>query len=242
MLGADMDRNRGDRGDQDRRVVGETGIPPIGAIGKVSQLSFGIAAPGEMTTNLMTANTAGGAAGQCADLLNDFKVGHGIGASPFRQTVAQCFGILVGSIVGAIVYLALIPDPQGMLLTEQWPAPAVATWKAVAEALSLGLGSIPASARWAMLAGAAAGLLLGVLELALPAERSRYLPSAVALGLAFVIPASVSLVMAFGALLTWLFAARAPGLATRFAIATAAGLIAGESIIGVATSFWNMAR
>ena len=224
------------------RVVGETGIPPIGAIGKVSQLSFGIAAPGEMTTNLMTANTAGGAAGQCADLLNDFKVGHGIGASPFRQTVAQCFGILVGSIVGAIVYLALIPDPQGMLLTEQWPAPAVATWKAVAEALSLGLGSIPASARWAMLAGAAAGLLLGVLELALPAERSRYLPSAVALGLAFVIPASVSLVMAFGAVLTWLLAARAPALAARFAIAAAAGLIAGESIIGVAASFWDMAR
>lgn len=223
------------------RVVGETGIPPIGAIGKVSQLSFGIAAPGQMTTNLMTANTAGGAAGQCADLLNDFKVGHGIGASPVRQSVAQCFGILTGSIAGVIVYLALIPDPQSMLLTEQWPAPAVATWKAVAEALSLGLGSIPASARWAMLAGAAAGLVLGILELALPAERAHYLPSAVALGLAFVIPASVSLIMAFGALVAWLFAARSPALATRFVIAAAAGVIAGESIVGVAASFWDMA-
>jgi uncharacterized oligopeptide transporter (OPT) family protein len=222
------------------RVVGETGIPPIGAIGKVSQLGFGIAAPGQVVTNLMTANTAGGAAGQCADLLNDFKVGHGIGASPLRQTVAQCFGILTGSIAGTLVYLALIPDPQSMLLTEQWPAPAVATWKAVAEALSYGLGSIPLTARWAMLGGAAAGLGLGFLELSLPATRVRYLPSPVALGLAFVIPASISLVMAFGALIAWLFAVRFPNLTTRFAIAVAAGLIAGESIVGVAASFWDM--
>jgi len=222
------------------RVVGETGIPPIGAIGKVSQLGFGIAAPGQVVTNLMTASTAGGAAGQCADLLNDFKVGHGIGASPFRQTVAQCFGILTGSIVGTLVYLVLIPDPQGMLLTQEWPAPAVATWKAVAEALTYGLGSIPLSARWAMLGGALAGLVLGLLEVSLPATRVRYLPSSVALGLAFIIPASISLAMAFGALVTWLFAVRLPNLATRFAIAAAAGLIAGESIVGVAASFWDM--
>ena len=37
-------------------------------------------------------------------------------------------------------------DPAGMLITEQWPAPAVATWKVVAETLSSGLGSIPVSA------------------------------------------------------------------------------------------------
>jgi len=224
------------------RVVGETGIPPIGAIGKVSQLGFGIAAPGQVVTNLMTANTAGGAAGQCADLLNDFKVGHGIGASPLRQTVAQCFGIFTGSIAGTAVYLALIPDPQAMLLTEEWPAPAVATWKAVAEALSYGLASIPLSARWAMLGGGIAGLVLGLLELAMPPARSRYLPSAVALGLAFVIPASISLIMALGAVLARLFTAGFPSLAARFVVAAAAGLVAGESIVGVAASFWDMAR
>jgi len=31
------------------------------------------------------------------------------------------------------VYLLLIPDPAAMLVTSEWPAPAVATWKAVAE-------------------------------------------------------------------------------------------------------------
>jgi len=223
------------------RVVGETGIPPIGAIGKVSQLGFGVLAPGQAVTNLMTANVAGGAAGQCADLMNDFKVGHAIDASPSRQAVAQCFGILAGSVVGTLVYLALIPDPQGMLLTQEWPAPAVATWKAVAEALANGLDSVPPSARAAMLVGAVAGITLGVLEALMPPWRAAYLPSAVALGLAFVIPASISLMMFLGALVAWIVAMRSERLATRFTIAAAAGLVAGESIAGVGAAFWAMA-
>ncbi|HBC02511.1 MAG TPA: peptide transporter, partial [Pseudomonas sp.] len=140
------------------RVVGATGIPPIGAIGQLSQLSFGVFAPGQVPVNLMSANTAGGAAGQCTDLLNDFKVGHVIGAAPGRQLVAQCLGILLGSMVGVLVYRVLIPDPQSMLITPEWPAPAVATWKAVAEALTGGLGALAADIRWAMLAGGPCGV------------------------------------------------------------------------------------
>jgi uncharacterized oligopeptide transporter (OPT) family protein len=221
------------------RVVGETGIPPIGAIGKLSQLGFGIAAPGQTVTNLMTANVAGGAAGQCADLLNDFKVGHAIGAVPARQAFAQCCGVAAGSIVGVLVYLALIPDPAAMLLTEAWPAPAVATWKAVAEALTQGLGSVPPTARIAMLVGGAVGLVLGVLEAG--PRPPRWLPSGVALGLAFVIPASISLTMFVGAVAAWALLAWNARFANRFALAAAAGLIAGESIVGVAASFWDMA-
>jgi uncharacterized oligopeptide transporter (OPT) family protein len=218
------------------RVVGETGIPPIGAIGKVSQLGIGIAAPGQAVTNLMAANVAGGAAGQCADLLNDYKVGHEIGASAVRQSVAQACGIGVGAVVGVAIYLALIPDPQSMLLTAQWPAPAVATWKAVAEALAGGFGAVPGSARGAMVAGAGAGIVLGWLE-----PRWRYAPSAVAFGLAFVIPASICFTMALGAVAAWIFARRAPSLAARFTIAAAAGLVAGESLVGVAESLAGLA-
>jgi uncharacterized oligopeptide transporter (OPT) family protein len=221
------------------RVVGETGIPPIGAIGKVSQLGFGIVAPGQAVTNLMAANVAGGAAGQCADLLNDFKAGHGIGASPARQAIAQCCGVLTGSAVGVAVYLALIPDPSSMLLTEQWPAPAVAVWRAVAEALAQGLGSVPASARAAMLVAAVAGVILGALE-SRP-RAARWLPSAASLGLAFVIPASVSLMIFAGALLAWLFAALRPALAERFTLAAAAGMITGESLVGVAAALAGLA-
>lgn len=224
------------------RVVGATGIAPIGAIGQLSQLSFGVLAPGQVTVNLMSANTAGGAAGQCTDLMNDFKVGRAIGATPWKQVAAQCIGIAVGSIVGVLVYKALIPDPKAMLLTEQWPAPAVATWKAVAQTLGAGLSALPDSVRWAILAGCLAGLALGLLDVALPARRARFLPSAAALGLAFVLPASVSLVMALGAILTWLAGLRWPRLTRDYAVAVAAGLIAGESITGVGASLWQLAQ
>jgi uncharacterized oligopeptide transporter (OPT) family protein len=224
------------------RVVGATGIPPIGAIGQLSQLSFGAIAPGQVAINLMSANTAGGAAGQCTDLLNDFKVGHAIGATPSRQVIAQCLGILVGSLVGVLAYRLLIPDPQTMLITPEWPAPAVATWKAVAEALTSGLGSISLDIRWAMLAGALAGVALGMLEGLAPVWRLRWLPSSAALGLAFIIPASISLMMAFGALLAWLFAARWGNLAERFVIVAAAGLVAGESLAGIGISLWQLLR
>lgn len=224
------------------RVVGATGIPPIGAMGQLSQLGFGVLAPGQLTVNLMSANTAGGAAGQCTDLLNDFKVGHVIGASPGRQAVAQCLGIALGSLVGVLVYELLIPSPQSMLITPEWPAPAVATWKAVAEALGGGPDALAGETRLAMLAGALVGLPLGVLEALLPPARLRWLPSSAAFGLAFVIPASVSLMMSLGALLAWLLAVRSRQLAERFVIVAAAGLVAGESIAGIAASLWQMLR
>jgi uncharacterized oligopeptide transporter (OPT) family protein len=223
------------------RVVGATGIAPIGAIGKLSQLSFGLVAPGQVAINLMSANTAGGAAGQSTDLMNDFKVGLAIGATPHKQLIAQCIGIFIGSVVGVLVYLMLIPDPQTMLLTEQWPAPAVATWKAVAQTLTHGLESLSPEIRWAIVTGSGFGVLLGALD-GLLQRAARWLPSTAALGLAFVLPASTSMMMGLGAVLTWLVSRRWPSVAERFAITAAAGLIAGESITGVGASFWEMLR
>ncbi|MDH4551814.1 OPT family oligopeptide transporter [Pseudomonas sp. BN607] len=224
------------------RVVGATGIAPIGAIGKLSQLGFGLVAPGQVAINLMSANTAGGAAGQSTDLMNDFKVGQAIGATPHKQLIAQCIGIFIGSVVGVLVYLVLIPDPKALLLTEQWPAPAVATWKAVAETLTQGLGALAPELRWAIAAGSAVGVVLGALDSLLPRRAARWLPSTAALGLAFILPASISLMMGLGAVLTWLVSCRWPSIAERFAITAAAGLIAGESIMGVGASFWEMLR
>ena len=212
------------------RVVGETGIPPIGAIGKVSQLTTGVTAPGETTANLIGANVAGGAAGQSADLLNDLKVGHLIGTPPGYQVVAQMFGVLTGSLVGSVVYLHLIPDPATMLVTEEWPAPAVATWKVVAETLSNGFGAIPASALWAVVMG---GLLGAIGAWVQHRFAPKWMPNIPAFGLAMVIPASISITMFLGSLVGKLLERYRPSLAQRFLIAAASGLIAGESLTGV---------
>ncbi|MDD5629002.1 MAG: OPT/YSL family transporter, partial [Elusimicrobia bacterium] len=44
------------------RATGETDTTPIGAMGKITQLTFGVLAPSNITTNLMTASVTAGAA------------------------------------------------------------------------------------------------------------------------------------------------------------------------------------
>ena len=218
------------------RVVGETGIPPIGAIGQVTQLNMGVLAPGQLTPNLTAANVAGGTAGQCADLLNDFKTGQIIGADPTRQVIAQCFGVLTGAIVGSLAYIVLIPDPVSMLITDDWPAPAVLTWKVVAEALHQGIQAIPVHARWAMVVGAFVGVLCALGERYGPKWLTRLMPSAPAFGLAFVIPASISLSMGIGAIAAYALQRYVRSWSARFLMVAAAGLVAGESMTGVVSS------
>ncbi|WP_454063819.1 OPT family oligopeptide transporter [Candidatus Nitrospira salsa] len=215
------------------RVSGETGITPIGAMGKVTQLTFGLLNPGNVTSNLMAANVTGGAAGQCADLLHDLKTGLLIGASPRFQAFAQIFGVLTGSLVGSAVYLILIPDPQTMLLTSEWPAPAVATWKAVAEVFQDGLDAIPPGSVAAMTIAGFVGIGMVLLAQGVSSRVSRWIPSASTMGLAFVIPAWNSLSLFLGALLGVLLMKFAKTWTERFLMALAAGLVAGESLAGV---------
>jgi len=215
------------------RVSGETAITPIGALGKITQLTFGVISPANVTTNLMTANVTGGAAGQCADLMHDLRTGQLIGATPGFQVVAQLFGVLTGSLVGAFAYLLLIPDPQTQLLTAEWPAPAVATWKAVAEVLSRGLEAMPQGAMPAILIASVFGVGLALVDSLWASSLKRFLPSASAIGFGFVIPAWTAISLFVGAIAAALVLWRFPDWAERRIVVVAAGLIVGESLAGV---------
>ncbi len=218
------------------RVSGETGIPPIGALGKVTQLTFGLVNPTNVTENLMTANVTGGAAGQCSDLLHDLKAGLLLGASVRAQAAAQFLGVLVGSLAGSAAYLVLIPDPASMLLTKEWPAPAVATWKAVAELFRDGIDAAPVGALQASIIGAVVGTMLAVVHRFMPERYSEWWPSAVSIGLAFVIPAFNSISLCLGAIAAAIATRLASEWSRRFILPIAAGLVAGESLAGVASA------
>lgn len=215
------------------RVTGETDITPIGAMGKVTQLFFGVVAPGGVTSNLMAANVTGGAASQCADLLQDLKSGRMVGAAPRAQALAQVFGVTAGALAGSAAYLVLVPDPKSMLFTEEWAAPAVATWKAVAEVLAHGVSAMPPGSLAALAVGALVGATLTVLERRLPPRWGRWVPSPASMGLAMVIPAFYALSMFAGAVLGSILQRLASSWSRRFLLVLAAGVIAGESIVGV---------
>jgi putative OPT family oligopeptide transporter len=222
------------------RVSGETGITPIGAMGKVTQLLFGVLTPGNAAANLMAANVTGGAASQCADLLHDLKSGQLLGASPRFQLIAQLFGVLAGATVGSAAYLVLIPDPAKQLFTDEWPAPAVATWMAVAELFQTGIAAMPVGSVEGMLVGGVAGFVLALLEKLLPPRVAALLPSPASMGLGFVVPAYNALSMLVGGLGGALLRRWVPSWSGRFLIVVGAGLIAGDSLMGVGIAIWKI--
>jgi len=221
------------------RVAGETGITPVGPMGKVTQLTFGLLDPQNVAGNLMAANVTGGAGSQCGDMLHDLKTGLMVGSSPRLQALAQVFGVLAGALCGCAGYLVLIPDPAGMLLTEEWPAPAVAAWKGVAELFRDGIEGLPPMAVEAMLIGGGLGIGLAILEKVVPEKARKWVPSPAAIGIAIVIPAYYAISMFIGGMISFVAHRTNPTWAKRFVIVIGAGLIAGESVIGVCLAIYR---
>jgi putative OPT family oligopeptide transporter len=215
------------------RVAGETGITPVGPMGKLAQLMVGALQPSAAGANLAAANITGGAATQSADLLDDFKCGFLLGTPARLQAIAQICGALTGAAVGSAVYLQLFPRPAEQLLTPEWPAPGVATLKAVAELFRTGFAVLPPGAAAAFWTAVAVAATLSILERLLPSGWSRFLPSPAAVGLGFVIPAGNILTIFAGALIAGTAGRVFSGWSQRYLVSLCAGFIAGESLARV---------
>jgi putative OPT family oligopeptide transporter len=218
------------------RVTGETDTTPVGAMGKVTQLTFGALSPGNVNVNLMSANITAGAATSAADLLTDLKSGYLLGANPRQQFRAQFSGIFVGTVVTVLTFAVLVPNAQ-VLGTDQFPAPAAQTWSAVAIALAHGLSSLGSVKLWLIFAGAGVGVVLTLAPVLLPTYQ-RYLPSASAFGLAWVFQWHYGLLFFLGALVALLLEKQKPKLAEEFTLPVASGVVAGGSLMGVVLVFW----
>jgi uncharacterized oligopeptide transporter (OPT) family protein len=209
------------------RATGETDTTPTGPLGKVTQLMYAFLAKGNATINLMSAGTTSAAAGSSADLLTDLKSGYLLGANPRKQFLAQFSGIFFG--VAAIIpaWYLMVPTAERL---HSFNPPAVYMWKAMADALTQGLHSLPITAQWAVLVGGFLGIVLPVLSARLP-KAAPHLPSAMGLGLAWVVPFQNSLSFAIGAVVAWIWAKMHKKSAETYTFPVAAGLIAGESIV-----------
>jgi len=214
------------------RVAGETDIVPMGAMGKIGQLTFGGLLPGRALPNLMTAGISAGAAASAADLLTDLKSGHLLGANPRKQFLAQLIGVGVGTIAIVPVFRYVLVPSVDVLGTAQWPAPAARIWASVARLVSVGVEGLPVSALWAMAAAAAFAACLAIAAERLPEYRA-YIPNPTGVGLAFVLPAMNSMAFFAGGFVALLVARRAPTATARRVVPIAAGLIAGESLMGI---------
>ena len=191
------------------RVTGETDTTPIGAMGKVTQLIFGVLSPRNMNVNLMAANITAGAAASSADLLTDLKSGYLLGANPRKQFLAQFAGIFSGAIVTVVCFRVLVPD-AAVLGSKQFPAPSAITWKTVAEVLSTGVESLGAVKVWCIVLGGLIGIVLPLLGMIFP-KQEKWIPSAAALGLAWTFQWYFSFLFFLGAVIAYSWEKKAPG-------------------------------
>jgi OPT family oligopeptide transporter len=222
------------------RATGETDITPTGPLSKITQLAFGAIKPGDVSTNLMTANITAGACSHAGDLLTDLKSGYLLGAQPRQQFIAQFFGVLAGGLVVVPVFFLLIPNGS-VLGTETWPAPAAQVWRGVAELLSKGVGSLHPTARVGLVIGSLIGILLPLLEMWFPRQK-KFIPAATGLGIAFTINGFNATMMFLGALAALALSKAKPRTHEEYTVPVASGIIAGESLMGVLIALLVVAK
>jgi len=211
------------------RATGETDTAPIGAMGKVTQLLYAVlpGAKGIASVNLMAAGTTAAAAGAAADLLTDLKSGYLLGANPRRQFLAQFYGLFFGVIAVVPAWYLMVPDKKAL---EAFNPPATNMWKAVADLLTQGVNHLPQTALIAIVIGALIGAALPLVEKLWPRAQP-CLPSAMGLGLAWVVPFQNSLSFLIGAALVAAWRKWNQKNSDTFAIPIASGLVAGESLV-----------
>lgn len=230
--------------------TGLTSITPIGAMGKLTQLTFGVLAPKNKMVNLATAAITGEVASHAANLLQDIKPGYMLGAKPRQQAIGHVLGVFAGAALSIpVFYLVFLEVPPEKLLstdstvpfqmnTDQYPMPAAIAWKAVADVLAEGIEKLKPSAQYAALAGILTGVALEIVRLL---TKNRFPLSPVAIGLGFIVPFNQCLSMFAGSLAFWLlgilFSKPESGV-NRTIVQNqepiAAGLIAGGSLMGIA--------
>jgi putative OPT family oligopeptide transporter len=213
------------------RATGETDTTPVGALGKITQLAYGVLIPQNLTANLMTANVTASVAAESADLLTDLKSGYLLGANPRKQFLAQFFGVFAGAIAATGGFYLLVRDASA-LGGNEFPAPAAQVWKAVAQLLARGVHALPPYALAAIWVGLLVGAALTAVEKLWP-RAHRFLPSPTGLGLAFVVQGYSSISIFIGACIAALYRRARPKAAETYTIPVASGFIAGESLVGI---------
>jgi len=160
-------------------------------------------------------------------------------------------GIFAGAIccVPLFFLLFLPPDANGVrstatIVSEQFAMPAAMQWKGVAEIITKGISTLPASAIVSMIVAA---LCAVAIEVAKIATKGRFPLSAVAIGLGVVLPPESTFAMWVGAMIFWVMKLRNPEAGTKKhelwvegMEPICAGLISGSALVGIGNAVVNV--
>jgi OPT family oligopeptide transporter len=220
-------------------VTGETDNNPQGTVAKMTQFVFA-GMSNSQATNLIAGNVSLCCAGQAADMLQDLRTGHLLGASPRAQFIGQLWGSLFG-VFGNVLAFYLIAQAYPCLLvlpTKDAPCnfamPAAQSWYGISYALTHGFtDAIPITAAWTSLGVSLAAIILVVVRKKASTRHRPYILSPIAFGLAFTFPSPYILTsMAIGGVLMHVWQRFYPKHHEKYGFAVGAGLLAGEGLGG----------
>jgi putative OPT family oligopeptide transporter len=177
------------------------------------------------------------------DNLQDLKTGQLVEATPAKQQIALIIGVLAGAVVipplidllyRAYGFAGALPRPD-MDPSKALAAPQATLMSAIAN------GVLGHKLDWTMIGiGFAFGAALIVVDLILKRTTTTLRLPALAAGIGLYLPASVSVTLVIGAVISWLVqrslsqrAAEQKAAAEQRGVLLASGLIVGESLIGV---------
>ncbi|MGE3610437.1 MAG: OPT family oligopeptide transporter [Bacteriovoracaceae bacterium] len=217
--------------------TGLTAITPGGALGKLTQITYGVLAPGNVTTNLMTAGITSEVSLNASNLLMDIKPAYMLGGKPRHQAIGHILGIFAGGLVAVPVFYSLFHGDISLFTSDALPLPSASIWKGVSEVLTKGLSNLHITAQVAAAIGAILGIII---EIANKKTHGKFPLSGVGLGLGFVLRFTDAWSMALGTLVFWVarkVCKNKDGVGYRAFVdnqeTLAAGVIAGGSIIGI---------
>lgn len=220
------------------KSTGVTAITPGGALGKMTQVTYALLAPGNMGTNLITAGISSEVCLSASNLLMDIKPAYMLGGKPRHQAIGHMIGIFCGGLVATPIFYMMFDGDISKFSTEQFPMPGATVWKAVAEVLSKGLNALHPTAQMAVVIGGVMGIVFEILS---KKTHGKFPLSPVAFGIAFVLPFNTSLEFFIGSAIFWLMSLkpeqqRTAGFKTILENkeTIGAGIIAGGSIVGIA--------
>jgi putative OPT family oligopeptide transporter len=168
------------------------------------------------------------------DICNDLKTGFLVGASPRRQQIVQVASVAVAALTIPPVLAALHAGAKetGGIGGDALPAPQAKLFATLVKGF-FGDGEIP----WGMVAiGAAVGVGLLAADGLLRLAGSRFRLHAMPVAVGIYLPLGIATPILLGGLLSWWLArrVRTEDDPLQRAVLLSAGIIAGESLVGVA--------
>lgn len=191
------------------------------------------------------------AAAIAGDNMQDLKAGRLVGATPYKQQIIQCVGVLAGALVMAPV-LTLLHHAYGIgAPTPEHPQPLTAPQATLMASVARGVfhGALP----WSMVAwGAAVAVVVIACDLLLARRGSAFRLPVLAVAVGLYLPLELSVPIGVGGVVAWLADRARRSLRRRAArpgagsgdtsmpdgghhgLLLSAGLITGEALVGIA--------